>query len=420
MKKILYIICGIFLLSACHHDDDPSEDEMEAERTVLVYVAAENNLSSFADDDLEEMMEGSKQLNNRQQLVVYVDKAGTNPPFLARIQNGLYVDSVSMEESLTSDPAVLEKVMTQTKQKYPAKSYGLVLWGHASGWLISEDSIAYAKSRAYGGDTGTGSSSGSGKTWMNIPSMARAIKNAMGDNKLKFIFADCCNLASIEVAYELRNQTEYFIGSPAEIPDNGAPYDLLIPDMFKTSEDFGKLMIDDYYQYYVKEYQDNPRVFYNQNYGDLDGYSVPLSVIKSSELSELASATAQILSTISDKLTPDGLLDLVNITYYGYYGNRFAYDMMHVLRHNASDTDFSTWKTSYDKAVPYSRYSKRWLTVYRQIYTAMDSFGDSEDICCSVSMFFPQQIYRSTYPCWNETIKQYQWNSVIQWERYGW
>ena len=133
MKKIIALLAFTTLFSACHKDDDPVDPMPE--RTVLVYLAGENNLSSYADSDLKEMLTASKQLNHKQQLIVYVDQAKSVPPFFARIQDGEFVDSVSVEESLTADPAVLEKALRYMRTNYPAKSYGLVLWGHGSGWI---------------------------------------------------------------------------------------------------------------------------------------------------------------------------------------------------------------------------------------------------------------------------------------------
>ena len=39
-------------------------------------------------------------------------------------------------------------------------------------------------------------------------------------------------MQSVEVAYELRDCSEYFIGSPTEIPGPGAPYKAVVPEMF--------------------------------------------------------------------------------------------------------------------------------------------------------------------------------------------
>ena len=73
MKHYLISIILLTALCACHQNDDP-EDRI-SQRTVIVYMAAENNLSSYAYDDLEEMKEGSRKLSDLQNLIVYVDRA---------------------------------------------------------------------------------------------------------------------------------------------------------------------------------------------------------------------------------------------------------------------------------------------------------------------------------------------------------
>ena len=420
MKKIFAFLIFASLFVACHHDDDEEED-LNAERTVLIYMAGENNLHSYANEDLIEMMTASKSLNNKQQLIVYVDQAGSTPPFFARIQDGKYVDSVSVEETYTSDPAVLEKALKYMRTEYPAKSYGLVLWGHASGWLINNDSIEYAGTRSYGGDTGNGSMTFSGKYWMNIPSMTRAIVNGMGGAPLKFIMGDCCCFGCVEVAYELRKVTEYVIGSPAEVPDDGAPFELIVPDMFSTSTEFYKALINHYYNFYFEEYENRPYVYYNNSVGDLKGYSVPLVAVKTSELETLATATAKLLGTVSDILVPERTLDFTDRVFYAYYGNRYSYDMYNMLKANTSEKDFNTWATIFRNTVPYYLYSAHWLTYYRtQLGNEMNVFEDQGPDCGVLSMFFPSTVYNNTYPNWNTAIRQLQWNNVIRWEQYGW
>ena len=256
---------------------------------------------------------------------------------------------------------------------------------------------------------------------MNIPSMAKAIANGMGNDKLKFVMGDCCNFACIEIAYELRNMTDYVIGSPAEIPDEGAPYNIIIPDMFDESDLFYKQIIDHYYNYYLYELENNSR-YYNSEPGDLKGFSVPLAAINTNRLENLASATAQILSTIASKLTPENPLDLSEITYYGISNSshRFAYDMQQVLKKHADDAAYNQWLESFNQACPYHLYSQKWLTGYRLLAKAMANFDADGSNCASVSMFFPSNAYTNTSPNWNSAIKNYQWNNVIRWEQYGW
>lgn len=64
MKKYLILLATAFFFGACGCDDEDDDDTGLAERTVLVYMAADNNLSKFADLDLKELKEGSKQLGN--------------------------------------------------------------------------------------------------------------------------------------------------------------------------------------------------------------------------------------------------------------------------------------------------------------------------------------------------------------------
>lgn len=426
MKKILIAICLLSGLTSCHHDDDTPEDNT-ARRTVLVYMAAENNLTRFATEDLEEMKTGSLKLAEDQNLVIYVDKAGSlTTPYIVRAKNGEMVDTIFMKEALSADPTTLQDVIQYTREHFPAKSYGLLLWGHASGWLVStKDSISRTRGssilepKAYGGATGNNSSSSSGNYWMNIVPMAKAIQNGMGSDHLSFIFGDCCSFGCLEVAYELRNVTDYVIGSPAEVPDMGAPFDLIVPDMFLETDNFYAKIIDHYFDYYLDIFKNNPQ-YYNKKVGDLAGYSVPLAVVKTSGLDNLAYATSTLLGTIAEKVSTSGSLDLDKVMYYAISQKKYSYDMYHVFKKNTSAADFDTWKAAFLQAVPYRLFSMKWMTEISSLRNEMENFDATKDDCGVVSMFFPSTYYNGTNPNWNKAIQQYQWNNVIHWEQYGW
>lgn len=416
MKKLMILLATALLFGACGSNDDNDEIPKEAERTVLIYIAADNNLSPLADLDLEELKEGSKKLGKQQNLIVFVDLANTTLSYIARIKDGVLLDSTSMTGINAADPAILEEMLRYTRETYPAKSYGLGLWGHSNGWVMVKDTVTYARSRAYGQDNGQDKS-----YWMNIPSMARAIANGMGNDKLRFIFADCCNFACIESAYELRNVTDYLIGSPAEIPDRGAPYHLVVPTLFDTSATFYKSVIDTYYDYYLDEIVARPTYYYNKTHGDLAGYSVPLAATKSDELDNLAQATASLLETIHDKLTPEDTIRQHRIMLYSCnWGYKSCYDIYQTLSVNTSESDFNNWKPAFEKAVPYRRFSRKWLSQITLMEDCMDQFEATADQCGVVSMFFPNKKYKSLHPNMNTAIQRFQWNNVIRWQQYGW
>lgn len=419
------------LLTACGDDDTPAPQpkpvEEKAERTILVYMAAENNLTRYATDDLNEMKSGSLELNDRQKLIVYVDQADINrPPYLARVKDGELCDTIYYQETSTADPATLEEVLRQTITDNPANSYGLILWGHASGMLISPDSIPYSRSRAYGGDTDNNSTGSPGNTWMNIPPMGRALRNALGSERLAFIMADCCSFVSVETAYELRQVCDYLVGSPAEIPDAGAPYQKIVPALFSNSNDYLHQAIDAYYDYYIDEYRAHPTTYRNLTSGDLNGFSVPLISVKTAKMEPLAAATATLLSTIAEKLTPPDtieheVIDYSGLTYYAMNKSyRFAYDIKQLMKHNTDPADFAIWEETFNQAVDYSRHSTKWFTAFNLLAQDMLKFEtDGEDFGV-LSIFVPKTDYISTHPNWNTAIQQYQWNDIVLWQQYGW
>ena len=402
MKKILIGLLAVTIFVGCHKDDPEKEDPV-AERTVLIYMAAQNNLSywsgsgyRFAEADLKEIKQAIKNLGD-DHLVIYVDKAkdpvashDDHKPYLLHYRKGELRDSIPMDSTaLACDPTTFKTVARKAFTDFPANDYGLVLWGHASGWLIRNDSIVSytARQRAYGGTNRNDLNQGSGDLWMNIPTMAKALKSLP---HLKFIFADCCNMMCAECAYELKDVTDYYIGSPAEIPGLGAPYDEIVPAMMEK-ETFATSICDKYAAKYNNQ--------------------VPLAVVKSSEMASLAAATKTVLQTMkaSDKL--DQYPNLSNII---YYLDRNLYDMNHFIMTYASENEYNSWKQALDKAIVYKRFARKWDTMN---HVSFYDFSMDETSCGCISMFIPQWKLQSTD---NVNIKKFGWYYAAGYESVGW
>lgn len=407
MKYLLTMLCVVLSLCSCGDDENTSQlpsEPAEAERTVIVYMAAENNLSSYTTEDINEMVEASESLPENVNLVAFVDKSDkSTPPYVLNIKAGSKtVDDnyICTEDFYASDPEKMYEVLSWIMSQYPAKSYGLVLWGHAGGWLIEKDTIAYdhdteaVMRRAYGVDTGSDLATGSGLKWINIPSLAKVLERL--PEKFKFIFADCCNFQTVETAYELRNVAEYIIASPAETPVVGAPYDKIVPYMFSDADDFYKGIVDDYNSMVVN-----------------GKCRVPLSVIRTSEMENLAQSSREIMYVLADA---GDLSDTDNLIYYrGYYRRGYGYvkvmlDMNDVIMRNVGDTGlYQRWKAAFDRAVIYKAMSKEWLT---DGFVSFD-FDVTEERYGGVSVFIPQDIYDIYYDeqgyDYNRTIRQMQW-----------
>lgn len=407
MKQFFLFLLSVGLLFVACKDDDPapSTSDGKAFRTVIMYMSAENNLSALADPDTSEMVKGTKTLAENCNFIVFLDKAENAVPSLWKFEGGKRILLKEYEaDFLNCDPEKMYEIISGVISDYPAQSYALALWGHASGWCIENDSVETTRDnsprRAYGRDTGNNSRNPNnvGK-WINIPTMAKMLKRL--NTKFDFIFCDCCNMANAETAYELRDVTDYLVGSPAEIPGYGAPYDLIMQSFFNSNVLSGcQEIVDTYHK-------------------DYDGH-LPLSIIKMSEMSQLANATRVILQTIEP--TADKLLDLNGLMYYDGSRSlnlRCLYDMNDFLLQNAPADEYAQWKQSLDRAVIYKKNAPYWQSNGHVEFT---NFTSTDEKYGGISMHVPRKSYDnfSYSKNFNPAYSKMQWYWVVNWDSYGW
>mgnify|MGYP002622748312 CR=1 FL=1 len=425
----MLILAAMLCLTACHDDDNNTT--VKTSRTVMVYMAGENNLTKSGIDerylhsDLEEIIAGSTTLAANQRMLVFVDSLNTDndpnsKPYIIEVKNGQATHLYDFDTDFYScDPAMFRQILQQMMTFAPADSYGLILWGHASGWIVESDTIAQARQqRAYGIDYGTDASKSNNSKWMNITQMAKALE---GLPKMEFIFADCCNMISAEAGYELRQATNYLIGSPAEIPGDGAPYDKITPYLFKDGSEMYRGIIDTYYDYYLESFK----------YSALDGYSIPLSAIDTRYMATLAQATHDVLEQLTDaypeypifpELQAMGLVFYLYVDNYGITPSPVMYDMRAFVKTLAPSDVFQKWDATFQQAVPYYRMSMRWLTIYDNQEYAFYKFNKDAEMNGCVSMYIPMMLdwYLYSEYKYNDTFNNYGWNRIIDWSRFGW
>lgn len=395
------------LMTACSNDDAPAtrgEDTANA-KTVLVYMAGRNDLTGALDRNLEQIKEGSKQIGKNDNLLVFVRRNNKNEtPWLARIKNGELTDSLSLSDmgisssdgqDRASDPVVMEGVLRYAFNHYPAMNgnYGLVLWGHGTGWLMDDEVKPQKGRRAFGVDIGNNNGD---KRWINITTMANVLK---GLPHMKFIMGDCCHLMCLENLYELRSTCDYIIGSPAEIPGNGAPYEQIVPDFFADGKFYSNI-VGKYYKY-------------------MRG-SLPLAAVKTSEMDNVAQATRQALQAVKEK-NGNGYADMKGTIHYLYSGSGSAefnpdynifYDAGDFIRTYAPQDVYQQWRQVFDRAVIDRRMATQWMTnkSWSKYYS---DFTVTEDKFHGVSMFVSQDPSCGDYRRYNEDIKQMEWYGVV-------
>lgn len=331
-------VAATFLAGCDKEEPDPIPPiPTTASRTVLVYMAADNNLGSggYDTDDIAEMRAGvdAGGLGQNGRLLVYHSPYRRDPA-LVEIRPGGKVDTI--ERFSRGIPAStrqrLSYIIETTQKTAPAHSYGLVLWGHGTGWI--EDGITDparmaerdGTSFSYGPENGVK---------MNISTLADILSKGP---RFDYIYFDCCYMSSIETAYELRTVTDIIVGSPTELITSGMPYDRNIEQLIDGSETalIGAAR--------------NTFDYYDSKTGMQR--TCTMSVIRTDALGELAQATADIYNAATAAMpagyTPQRLSDY-DVSHCYYYDFR---DYIEALSGNSALTE--AFGTAFDNAVPYS------------------------------------------------------------------
>ena len=416
MKHLFAIITTILLLTACQKDEEaaPYNPVKDVKHTVLVYMPSENNLSPYAQSDINEMIKGRQLVGDDCDLLIFVDRASkTEMPFIARINNSYEqpVDTLYKypADFYSSEPAKFQEVLQRMISFSPkSQDYGLVLWGHANGWILENDGTNVIR-RAYGVDNGNNEATSQVKEparWLNIPDMATSFKQV--GKHWRFLFFDCCNMQNAEVAYELRGTTDYIIASPAEITGVGAPYDKLVADFF--IEDTEQMTIRTCADYYAQRTNSSGTVTPT---GDCQ---LPICVVKTSQMQALADATRQILPEITAWLQTSNPTQGI-IYYYNYDSahkperEKIMYDMNDMIRAAlaAAPEKFDAWKKAFTNAVIYAEMSKKWhanSVNFSDFTVTAEKYG-------GISMFFPLAKNANASHDYNNDIKKLAWYQAV-------
>ena len=356
MKKnliysLLIIITPLFFLSCNRNDNKECKDPFveSKNRTVLIYMAASNSLDiyNFTSADLEEMEEGIESVSDLEgcNILVYLQRGSSSarqtPKLLRLIKDpktnkAEWVTIKEYEHQISTDPEVMGTVFRDMRKYYPANSYGLVLWSHADGWLEGEPKM---QTRWFGEDKYEGVS-----YKMDILDLRKALSKVP---KFDFILFDACLMQTIEVAYELKDHTHYMMGSPAEIPGPGAPYQEVIPVFFERTpiSDLVKDIANSYYGYYKETYTGSS----SGNYPWKGGVS--MTVLDLTQVDRFAESMKAILKSNNS--------EYVDLEYSGvfYYdpgrGMKYYYTDIKSSLEGSNIPLSGAWKSSYSDFVTY-------------------------------------------------------------------
>lgn len=213
---------------------------------------------------------------------------------------------------------------------------------------------------------------------------------------------DACYMQSVEVIYQLRDRTDYFIGSPTEIPGPGAPYEAVVPALF--SQDKPEINIaESYYTVYAEKYNNGIGIS-NENWTG----GVSVSVVKSSELPALATATKGVLQTAAS-MQQRANIDITGILCYDPLRSKNYHDLMGLMKKiQKNQQAFDNYAHAYQNAVVWKNTTDNNYCTYPSGYGEMVSMNGFEGL--------------STYILRGNDVKQdaYYRQSVEWYSAAGW
>lgn len=380
---LLVLLAGTF--GACQDDEEEMQPAEKVSRTVLAYIIGDNgmkDLSSQLKDNFDDMVKGMQDVDDSNcNMLVYSVMKKQSPCFirLKKVDGEVSADTLIVYDGKENplDKEVMKEIMSYAFDYFPADSYGFVFLSHAAGWIPA----ATKASRSIGAYRNTS---------MDIDEFREVLSDV--GKRLEFILFDACYMQSVEVAYELRNYVNYFVGSPTEIPGPGAPYADLMKCFFSKENPAFKIA-KAYFEPYERDYTGAIPSATTWTGG------VSVSVIRGSALDDLTESTIRIISKYGKDVPAS------DIMCYDLSGYKYYYDLDGLIRTLTNgNEDYAAWRNIFTNARPY------WYTTQKN-YSGIGRMFSMEG-AQGISIYIPSGTPTSET---NKYYRTYDWSTTTGW-----
>jgi hypothetical protein len=227
--------------------------------TFLIFLNGHNNLDSYGPTNIKEM-EKVGSTNKINILVEWATRTKETTDVLYVVKSNhpdRMVSKVVRSQSRVDmgNPDSLVDFALWAIQNYPAKHYFIDIWNHGGGWHYQDfdPSTKLPPSIVYDNISWDDYSGNS----INTPQLGEAmakIAKAIG-HPVDLYGSDACLMAMPDIAYQMKDSVDTFVGSEETEPGLGWPYQDLLGEWSKledaSAEDVAKILT----KVYVKSYQ---------------------------------------------------------------------------------------------------------------------------------------------------------------------
>jgi hypothetical protein len=226
-EKISFLLCSLLLVTAAAFTHNAQAANAPKEWTFLVYLNGDNNLDSFGTTNINQMeaVGSSDKVNIIVQWASY-ENGKTQRLYIKKDGDKRKVTSPVIQDMGRVDMGNWQTLADFIKwgaQNYPAQHYLVDVWDHGSGWHAMQ-AMENGTNVFHPTDISWDDFSGNHITTKELGMALAQGAQAIG-HKIDVYGSDACLMAMAEVASEMKNSVQYFVGSQDLEPGAGWPYD---------------------------------------------------------------------------------------------------------------------------------------------------------------------------------------------------
>ena len=227
-RFFLFLLAACTTLVACSDDEDDVVSEPEADYTVMLYGCGGGNLDDALAYNLAQVeaygytprvrFTAKVKFSAGVQKGDEENRGGTRLYTLT--EDGLTNDCVDSQGFRLDDPQNIADYIVETTKRLPAKHYILVLWNHGYDFFIFDQPVSTAypekvvtRELVYDDNTGEA---------ISIFELEEGLKRS--GIKLDMVYWDVCTMNMIENIYQVKDYTDYVLGSGHLTPELGGNY----------------------------------------------------------------------------------------------------------------------------------------------------------------------------------------------------
>lgn len=228
--------------------------------TFLIFLNGNNNLDYYGEDNIKAM----EQVGSNDNVNILVEWASESAGKVVRLLVQKSTDPNKVTSPILQDLGAvdmgsylsLEDFIKWGVENYPADHYFIDVWDHGSGWHLRyknvRSSVGYVPPLA--GDISYDDNTHNSISTEQLGEVMKYAASLIG-HKVDLYGSDACLMGMSEVAAEMADSVDYFVGSQETEPGAGWPYTDFLSAWFAKEDakpsDVASILVDTY----VKSYQ---------------------------------------------------------------------------------------------------------------------------------------------------------------------